>query len=84
MNFFNEKDHSEDFNKIHKRLDDIEKQLNEIQQGIHRQDVHNNFITKVYFMIRNPMIKLITYFDTTQKFNLIEKEINTIQNTPTF
>jgi hypothetical protein len=43
---------------IEKRLNRIEEKLDEISAGIRRHDTHNNFITRLYFILKKQRISI--------------------------
>ena len=49
------------FNRIDRRLSDIEKNIIEIKNGVKRNDTHISFVTKLYLSMRKPMLKFVKY-----------------------
>jgi hypothetical protein len=48
--------------KIISMLSDISSELEEIKESQRRLETHNSFITRVYFMMRDPIISVFNTF----------------------
>lgn len=60
--------------KLDKKLDKIDEKVSFIQNGIKRNDAHITFVTRVYFMLKNPLIKLLNFFGRNDYEPLIEND----------
>ena len=63
--------------KIEKRLDKIENDIENINEGIKRNDANINLITRLYFILRDPIIELLK---ATENYSQIEKNTKLIRN----
>jgi hypothetical protein len=60
---------------IQKRLDEIVTKLENIEAGIKRNDVHNDWIVRMYFVIKDPIV------DFCRKIGIVQIDDNTVHRT---
>lgn len=70
-------DYGPEFKKLNKRLDNMEKELTEIKDGVKRNDNHISFITRLYFMLRKPVFKLVNYLGYEVNTEIPDEDITT-------
>ena len=59
---------------IKKKLDKIEKNQYDILESNKRQEIHNSFLTKLYFIFKQPITLLHTSFLSLKSKSITEKE----------
>jgi len=57
--------------KLEKKIDILTHKVSNIEDGIRRNDAHISFITRIYFVFRDPMIKMANF---VKGFNFIRNE----------
>jgi hypothetical protein len=51
---------------INSRLAKIEEDISEIKKSLQRNDVHISFMTRLYLILRHPLVNLIPNFGTVE------------------
>jgi uncharacterized protein YdcH (DUF465 family) len=68
------------FESLNKRLDKIDKDIKDIKDGVKRNDTHISFVTRLYFSMKKPMLRLVNYLGYQVDKNVSDEDVNTGEN----